>query len=110
MSILEGIVDEGRGQHSSGRRYICHTARTVSGNAGARIINGSNAEYTIVGNLIGFGATVVPEYEVVCMGTFVASSDNYQPEMVERLLRLDAEAPEAKFNNVIDMMDWLDRD
>jgi hypothetical protein len=39
-----------------------------------------------------------------------SGAEEYEPEMVDRLLRLEVQAPEAKFNNVVDMMDWLDRD
>lgn len=36
--------------------------------------------------------------------------DEYNPEMVAALLKADAEKPEASFANVIDMMEWLERD
>jgi len=36
--------------------------------------------------------------------------DEYNPEMVAAILRADAEKPEASFANVIDMMEWLERD
>lgn len=44
--------------------------------------------------------------------TFVTSNtqDQYDPEMVIAILRADAEKPEATFSNVIDMMEWLERD
>lgn len=32
----------------------------------------------------------------------------YNPEMVERILKADAEEPEAIFDNVDDMLKWLD--
>lgn len=34
----------------------------------------------------------------------------YDPDMVAAIRRADAAAPEAKFHNFKDMMDWLDRD
>lgn len=34
----------------------------------------------------------------------------YDPQMVERLLQLDAQAPAAVFDDDQQMMDWLDRD
>lgn len=45
------------------------------------------------------------------VGSIVSgNTDNrgYTPQMVECLLRLDAEAPEATFSNFKGMMDWLD--
>ena len=36
--------------------------------------------------------------------------EEYNPEMVAALLRADAEKPEATFSNIIDMMEWLERD
>lgn len=44
---------------------------------------------------------------------FVATTEHtshYSPAMVERLLHADVAKPEATFTNVIDMMEWLDRD
>jgi hypothetical protein len=36
--------------------------------------------------------------------------EEYDPEMVAALLKADAEQPEATFADVIDMMEWLNRD
>lgn len=44
---------------------------------------------------------------------FIAGSfdeGEYDPNMVAALLKADAKAPEAKFTNVKDMLDWLERD
>jgi hypothetical protein len=35
---------------------------------------------------------------------------DYDPEFVARVRGADAATPAAKFNNVVDMLDWLDRD
>jgi hypothetical protein len=59
------------------------------------------------------GATIYEPAVFVAHKTITSpavESAEYNPELVERLLRLDSEAPEATFHNVIDMMDWLDRD
>lgn len=34
----------------------------------------------------------------------------YNPELVKRVLEADAKPPVAKFTNVIDMLEWLERD
>jgi hypothetical protein len=38
------------------------------------------------------------------------AAHDYNLEMVALLLRLDTEVPAEKFSNVVDMMDWLDRE
>lgn len=38
------------------------------------------------------------------------SHEKYDAAFVKRVLDADAKPPEAKFANLIDMMDWLDRD
>ena len=63
----------------------------------------------------GFSDNGFVKYDAVCTGIVSVISghedyDKYEPEMVRRLLQLDAAEPEAKFNNVIDMMDWLNSD
>lgn len=34
----------------------------------------------------------------------------YDPDFVAIILAADAAEPEASFDNVVDMLDWLDRD
>jgi hypothetical protein len=42
-------------------------------------------------------------------GTFYAGADEYNEEFVKSILAADAAEPEARFNNVVDMLEWLDR-
>jgi hypothetical protein len=42
--------------------------------------------------------------------TIVAPIDEYNPAFVESILAADAAEPEASFDNVIDLLEWLDRD
>jgi hypothetical protein len=87
---------------------------TVSGAEGSCIGTGFITLWT--GMPTGeFSDTGFVKYDAFCTGmVFVISGhedyDKYEPEMVGRLLQLDAAEPEAKFNNVIDMMDWLNSD
>jgi hypothetical protein len=37
-------------------------------------------------------------------------SEEYKPELVKRVLEADAKPPVARFSNVIDMLEWLDRE
>ena len=39
-----------------------------------------------------------------------ADAEEYDPDFVASILRADAEPPEARFNNVVDMLNWLNRD
>ncbi len=40
-------------------------------------------------------------------GTYVVSSSDYDPDFVKSILDADRAPPEARFNNVVDMLDWL---
>jgi hypothetical protein len=40
-------------------------------------------------------------------GTYVVGASDYDPDFVQSILQADAAAPEARFNNVVDMLDWL---
>jgi hypothetical protein len=35
---------------------------------------------------------------------------DYDPNFVADILKADAETPEASFDNVVDMLDWLNRE
>ena len=81
--------------------------KTVSGSDGARIIKGSTGSfdpsrtYAFVSN-----ATV----DVSLVVVYYAGINDYDPEFVTSILQADAAAPEASFNNVVDMLDWLNRE
>lgn len=81
--------------------------RTVSGPDGARIIKGMTGSFgltrtcTLVSN-----ATV----DVSLVSIYYAGGSDYDAEFVKSILQADASAPEASFNNVVDMLDWLNRD
>jgi hypothetical protein len=42
--------------------------------------------------------------------TYVAGAVDYDPDFVASILKADAAEPEASFDNVVDMLDWLNRD
>jgi hypothetical protein len=90
-----------------------HVYPTISGIEGSCL----GAEFTLWTGMLtgGMGDIAGVKYDAVYTGMAVVVSGRedcgeYEPEMVRRLLQLDAKAPEAKFNNVIDMMDWLNSD
>jgi hypothetical protein len=43
-------------------------------------------------------------------GTYFAGANHYDPDLVTSILKADASEPEASFDNVVDMLDWLNRD
>jgi hypothetical protein len=50
-------------------------------------------------------------YDTCWMTISTASvSEEYKPELVKRVLDADAKPPVARFSNVIDMLEWLDRE
>jgi hypothetical protein len=107
MSLQEGHYDERNERRGRRTVYIRQITKTVSGSAGTLIGSTSNSERTVVSDLAN--ATTTQGYQLVCDST-ATKTEEYAPEMVELLLRLDTEKPEAKFNNVVDMLDWLNRE
>jgi hypothetical protein len=88
---------------------------TVSGAAGSRILNGSNAEYVIGGGYqwLGGGSTSAGQAVTVVAYSGITQApevEEYDPAFVTRILDAAAQPPEAKFNNVVDMLNWLNRD
>jgi hypothetical protein len=54
------------------------------------------------GDMIASGATFG--------GVYYAGAEEYDPDFVASVLKADSEPPEAHFNNVVDMLNWLNRD
>jgi hypothetical protein len=47
----------------------------------------------------------------IALGTIsLAGVVEYDPQFVKEVLQADAGSPEASFNNVVDMLDWLNRE
>jgi hypothetical protein len=92
--------------------------RTFSGVAGPLIINGStdamvgwsgisgsNGTFVVIG-----AATVGVTATAAFIEPNIAGYGEYSTELVASLLQADAEPPEASFDNVVDMLSWLNRD
>ena len=129
MSMQEVIDRERRvGERVAVRRR--RSAYSVSGAAGSQIINtGSDYSIAISSNneliqvmidqmttinhiLSGINNTVI--YGVQQTGVVEVTVSNvdegeYDPAFVARVLKADSE-PMRTFDNVVDLMDWLDRD
>jgi hypothetical protein len=81
--------------------------KTVSGSEGARIVTTLSAGFGLAAtHYIASNATV----DVWLSGVYYAGAGDYDPEFVASILQADTAAPEATFNNVVDMLDWLNRE
>lgn len=80
---------------------------TVAGFDGARIVTGLTGNGAV---LLGSGwfSNVATGVSLGCM--YYASTSGYDSEFVSSILQADAAAPEASHNNVVDMLDWLNRE
>jgi hypothetical protein len=115
MSLQE-VLDERRNWGPAGRatgaQHVFRTGVTVSGAGGSRIANSSSSAATTSStdmSASGMSTTMSTEYAVVYTEA-ASSARDYDPAFVASVLRADAAPPEAAFNNVVDMLDWLNRD
>jgi hypothetical protein len=85
--------------------------KTVSGREGSRIVVElaaspiSATERFVWGSFTFATATATT---VSCV--FQTNAPAYDQDFVKSVLAADAAKPEASFNNVVDMLDWLNRD
>jgi hypothetical protein len=75
-------------------------------NANTSVSLVANYDNLLTSLFVSSGATAV--YSMTISTADVG--EEYDHEMVAALLRADAEKPEATFTNVIDMVEWLERD
>jgi hypothetical protein len=89
-------------------RNVFRVTETVAGFDGARIFTtlSDSASTVVVGCSLFSNATQTFSLG----GVYYAGASNYDPDFVASILQADAAAPEASFNNVVDMLDWLNRD
>lgn len=80
---------------------------TVAGFEGARIVTTMSGSTGTLQGSVGWASNATSH--IVVGGLFFAGSD-YNPDFVATIFQADAAAPEASFNNVVDMLDWLDRE
>lgn len=96
-----------RDQLSQAATWAVPITKTVSGSEGAKIVKGATGSfgpsrtYTLVSN-----ATV----DVSLVAVYCAGDSAHESEFVKSILQADAAAPEANFSNVVDMLDWLNRE
>lgn len=84
---------------------MCPVTKTVSGFAGSRFLTAFNALSFSDGDVVASNA--MTGISVVCVSS---NSAHYDSSFISSVLAADKAAPEARFDNVVDMLDWLDRD
>jgi hypothetical protein len=90
--------------------------RTVPGFAGTQLLTAFSGN-AYVGAPLNIGGTTGGGYilsnataGVSLSCTSLAGASDYNPDFVASVLAADAAKPEASFDNVVDLLDWLDRD
>jgi len=104
---LHAIKERERPPHS-GFWNVYPVTETVAGFQGARIVTVlSDAKSALV---VGSGWTSNATIGVSLGGEYFTDAQEYDAVFVESIIKADADSPEASFNNVVDMLDWLNRD
>jgi hypothetical protein len=89
------------------RFRLAPITKAVSGFDGARIVTSLTDHPNAVSNYgIFSNATDSATFEMV----YYTSTVDYDAGIVASLLHADSASPEANFSNVVDMLDWLNRD
>ncbi len=106
---LQKLADDRRGRR---RLHAYSGDYTISGAAGSRIVNGSNAgNVSGISRWYGGGSTSVDfEIRVHSYSGPVSVTEEYDPAFVAEILAADAAPAEEGFDNVVDLLDWLNRD
>jgi hypothetical protein len=83
---------------------------TIGGFDGARIVTATNgnSRAVVMDAMMVHHSNTVTGVSLGC--TYFAGAGDYDPVFVESVRLADAAAPEASFNNVVDMLDWLNRE
>jgi hypothetical protein len=95
------------------RRYVHPITETVSGFGGAVIVDSVTANTNMYYVLEYDWSSNAKSPVVAGVALFSGhgeSNNEYDPAFVARVLKADAAPTEATFDNVIDMLDWLERD
>src|SRR5260370_19911282 len=88
--------------------HVYPITETVAGFDGARIVTALSDSTSAV--VVGSSWTSNATIGVSLGGVYYAGTSDYNPDFVASILQADAAPPEASFNNVVDMLDWLNRD
>lgn len=104
--------------HALHRRFVFGGGGYIASNSEfVRIINGASSDYagcvmrewqTVGSTTMTAGTTVGYTYSGTA--AVFAKEGEYDPAFVARVLTRAQQPPEAKFDNVVDMLEWLNRD
>ncbi len=83
---------------------------TVSGFDGARIVTAWSNISAVAVTVIGYATATTATNGISLRTIYYAGANGYDDEFAANILKADAAAPEAEFNNVVDMLDWLNRE
>src|SRR5438445_606119 len=82
--------------------------RTVSGRAGSRIVVELAATPISASETVALHSYVFATATSTAVGCVLqTNAPAYDQNFVKSVLAADAAEPEARFNNVVDMLDWL---
>jgi hypothetical protein len=81
---------------------------TVAGFDGARLVTAMSGSLGPIVDDAGWYSNAM--IGVAFGGMYFVGFNDYDPDFVASILQADAAAPEASFNNVVDMLDWLNRE
>jgi hypothetical protein len=87
-------------------RSVWHLYQAVAGCP--RIVTGLSANNSRVVTSFDWSSTA--PIGISLGGEYYVGASDYDPDFVASILQADAAPPEASFNNVVDMLDWLNRD
>jgi hypothetical protein len=89
-------------------RPLYHVTETVAGFNGARVVIGATGTTSLE-----LEAPPWPSNATIGVSlgaVYYTGVGEYDPDFVASILQADAAPAEASFNNVVDMLDWLNRD
>jgi hypothetical protein len=102
-----------REERRTPRPVLLPVRRTVPGFSGTQVLTAISDNIYVVG--VGSNGSVnytlsnaVANVSLGCI--FLAGASEYNPDFVAEVLSADAARPEAEFDNVVDMLDWLNRE
>jgi hypothetical protein len=89
--------------------YVTEAFSGPSGVTGAAMVTGVTVSTSM--NMVGFDYWSSNATTGLSLGgVYYAGASGYDPDFVANVLRADSGPVEASFDNVVDMLDWLERD
>jgi hypothetical protein len=88
-------------------RPLYPVTETVAGFNGARIVTGTTGTASL--RLEASPWTSNATIDVALGAVYYSGASEYDPDFVASILQADTAPAEASFNNVVDMLDWLNR-